>query len=240
MDEFQLYFQPKVDVRHDRVVGYEVLLRNKEQNPYYPVGKMANILKNQEEHYYFLKWFQDEMTQVLHSAPTEKFAINFAPNQLLYPETHIFFTNMQQFVEQLIIEVTEEPPLFVDTINNLGALTVDQQLHSAFLSIKEKGYYIALDDVDSGKNSLDEVLKYTSYLDQIKFSIVKCDKKDLNEETLNLFLTAWKHFSEDYHLDFIVEGIEDQETSDRLKKQGIFIQQGYYFGKPSKKIKKCC
>lgn len=240
MDEFQFYFQPKVDVRLNRVVGYEILLRNKEQNPYYPVGKMANILKNQEEHYYFLKWFQEEMVHLLYSAPTEKFSINFAPNQLLYPETHIFLTNMQQFAKQLIIEITEEAPLFAASIDNVDALTIDQQLQSAFSLIKEKGYHIALDDVGSGKNSLDEVLKYTSYLNQIKFSIVKCDKKDLNEETLNLFLTAWQQFSEDYHLDFIVEGIEDQETSDRLKEQGIFIQQGYYFGKPSKSIKKCC
>jgi len=53
-------------------------------------------------------------------------------------------------------------------------------------------------------------------------------------------LNAWQQFSEDYHLVFIVEGIEDQVTSDELKEQGILIQQGYYFGKPSKNIKKCC
>lgn len=39
MDEFQLHFQPKFDVRNNRIVGYEILLRNKEQNPYYPAVK---------------------------------------------------------------------------------------------------------------------------------------------------------------------------------------------------------
>lgn len=238
MDGFQIHFQPKVDVRHNRIIGYEILLRNKEKNPYYPSLKMDNILQNQEEHAYFLKWFQEEMLRLLDSAPTEQFSINLAPNQLLYPETHVFLTNMQHYAKQLIIEITEEAPLFIASTSDVDALTIDQQLQSAFSSIKEKGYYIALDDVGSGKNSLDEVLKYTPYLDQIKFSIVKCNKKDLNEETLNLFLTAWQQLSKDYHLEFIVEGIEDQETSDRLKEQGIFIQQGYYFGKPSKWKKK--
>lgn len=238
MDGFQIHFQPKVDVRHNRIIGYEILLRNTEQNPYYPTLKMAKILQSQEKHNCFLMWFQEEMMRLLDSTPAEQFAINFAPNQLLYPETHVFLTNMQPYAKQLIIEITEEAPLFVASTDNVDALTIDKQLQSAFSSIKEKGYHIALDDVGSGKNSLDEVLKYAPYLDQIKFSIVKCNKKDLNEETLYLFLTAWQQFSEDYHLDFIVEGIEDQETSDGLKEQGIFIQQGYYFGKPSKCIKK--
>lgn len=239
MDGFQIYFQPKVDVQHDQLIGYEILLRNKEQNPYYPALKMANILQNQEEHTPFLKWFQEELVQLLSSAPTEKFSINFAPNQLLYPETHAFFANMQQYTKQLIIEITEEAPLFAASNGDVNVLTIDQQLKSAFSLIKEKGYCIALDDVGSGKNSLDEVLKYTPYLDQIKFSLVKCAKKDLNEETLSLFLSAWQQFSEDYHLDFIVEGIEDLATSDGLKEQGIFIQQGYYFGKPAKWRGKC-
>lgn len=80
------------------------------------------------------------------------------------------------------------------------------------------------------------MLKYTSYLTQIKFSIVKCNKKNLNKETLRHFLSAWKQVAVDYHLDFIIEGIEDYETSDEMKKYGIDIQQGYYFGKPSKYI----
>ena len=240
MDEFQLHFQPKFDVRSNRIVGYEILLRNKEQNPYYPALKMDNIIHNKEEHKQFLVWFQEELVQLLKSFPAIQFSINFAPKQLFYPETHIFFANMQSYAKQLIIEITEDAPLFAASIEPVDSLTFDKKLHSIFASIKAKGYCIALDDVGSGMNSLDEVLKYVPYLDQIKFSIVKCAKKDLNEETLHLFLNAWQQFSEDYHLVFIVEGIEDQVTSDELKEQGILIQQGYYFGKPSKNIKKCC
>ncbi len=240
MDEFQLHFQPKFDVQDNRIVGYEILLRNKEQNPYYPAVKMDNIIHNKEEHKQFLVWFQEELVQLLKSFPAIQFSINFAPKQLFYPETHIFFTNMQSYAKQLIIEITEDAPLFAASIEPIDSLTFDKKFHSIFASIKAKGYCIALDDVGSGMNSLDEVLKYVPYLDQIKFSIVKCAKKDLNEETLHLFLNAWQQFSEDYHLVFIVEGIEDQVTSDELKEQGILIQQGYYFGKPSKNIKKCC
>ena len=181
MDEFQFHFQPKVDVQNHQIIGYEILLRNKEQNPYYPAKRMEKVIHHKKEHSHFLDWFQNELMQLVRVFPTVQFSINFAPRQLFYLETHLFLTKMEPYAEQLIIEITEDSPLFTASIENIDALTADQNLQSIFASIKAKGYRIALDDVGSGKNSLDEVLKYTSYLDQIKFSIVKCNKKDLKE-----------------------------------------------------------
>lgn len=239
MEDLQFHFQAKVDVQNKRLIGYEVLLRNNEQNPYYPAAKMAEVIHDRKEHSLFLKWFQEELMRLVVLCPTAQFSINFAPKQLFYPETHVFFTEMQPYAKQLTIEITEDAPFFTASNDTINSLTIDQHFLSIFASIKEKGYCIALDDVGSGRNSLEEVLKYTPYLDQIKFSMVNCSKKKLNEATLQLFLHAWKRFSEDYHLDFIIEGVEDQEMSDELKEQGMFLQQGYYFGKPSKCIKTC-
>lgn len=236
MNEFQLYFQPKVDMQDNRIIGYEILLRNKETNPFYPVQKMEEIIYNKEKHSLYLNWFQEELEQLVQLFPTVIFSINFAPKQLFYPETHAFFTKLQPYAEQLIIEITEDVPLFVASIENMNSSIIEQRLQSIFTSIKEKGYDIALDDVGSGKNSLDEVLKYTSYLKQIKFSIVKCNKKNLKEETMHLFLGAWQKIAEDYELDFVIEGIENQQISETFNEQGIFLQQGYHFGKPSKSL----
>lgn len=236
MDGFQFYFQPKVDRSENRIVGYEILLRNTEKNPYYPEKKMEKIIYNKEAHSYFLEWFQEELIRLLKLFPNVIFSVNFAPRQLLYPETHNFFKTFQPYVEQLIIEITEEAPMFSESIGKFSSEVLERQFQTTFASMKAMGYSISMDDVGSGKNSLDEVLKYTSYLTQIKFSIVKCNKKNLNKETLRHFLSAWKQVAVDYHLDFIIEGIEDHETSDEMKKYGIDIQQGYYFGKPSKYI----
>lgn len=236
MDGFQFYFQPKVDRSENRIVGYEILLRNTEKNPYYPAKQMEKIIYNKEAHSYFLEWFQEELIRLFKLFPNVIFSVNFAPRQLLYPETHNFFKTFQPYVEQLIIEITEEAPMFSESIGKFSSEVLEHQFQTTFASMKAMGYSISMDDVGSGKNSLDEVLKYTSYLTQIKFSIVKCNKKNLNKETLRHFLSAWKQVAVDYHLDFIIEGIEDYETSDEMKKYGIDIQQGYYFGKPSKYI----
>ena len=237
MDVFQFHFQPKVDVQNNHILGYEILLRNKLQSPYYPASVMEEIINNQQKHALFLEWFQKELTELVKLFPTVNFSINLAPKQLLYRETHLFLSAMQPFRDQLTIEITESPILFVEKSEFLDAEMIDGYLKNALLSIKEKGYALSLDDVGSGRNSLEQVLKYAEYIDQIKFSLIKCIHRGLDDESCQLFLKAWKNFAEMNQLELVIEGIEDQMTSDDFKELGIHLQQGYHFGKPSKNIK---
>jgi EAL domain-containing protein (putative c-di-GMP-specific phosphodiesterase class I) len=237
MDIFQFHFQPKVDTQNNQIIGYEILLRNKMEYPYYPASAMEEIINDQQKHALFIEWFQKELKELVMLFPTINFSINLAPKQLLYKETHLFLREMQSFQKQLILEITEAPILFVKSAEFLDSEIVDSYLERAILSIKEKGYTLSLDDVGSGRNSLDQVLKYAEYINQIKFSLIKCVHRGMSEEACQLFLTAWKGFAETYQLELVIEGIEDQFTSECIKEQGISLQQGYHFGKPSKNIK---
>lgn len=237
MDVFQFHFQPKVDVKNNHILGYEILLRNKLQSPYYPASVMEEIINDEQKHALFLEWFQKELTELVKLFPTVNFSINLAPKQLLYRETHLFLSTMKPYKKQLTIEITEAPILFVKSAEFLDAEMTDCYLKSAMLSIKEKGYVLSLDDVGSGRNSLEQVLKYVEYIDQIKFSLIKCVHRGLDDESCHLFLKAWENFAKTYQLELVIEGIEDQVTSDDFKEQGIHLQQGYHFGRPSKNIK---
>lgn len=237
MDVFQFHFQPKVDVQTNHILGYEILLRNKKQCPYYPASDMEDIINNRQKHALFLEWFQKELKELVVLFPTINFSINLAPRQLLYKETHLFLSEMQLVRDQLIIEITETPLLFIESDEFLDIEMVDDYLIQSILSIKEKGYKVSLDDVGSGRNSLEQVQKYAKHINQIKFSLIKCVHRGMNDETCQLFLKAWKSFAQTHQLELIIEGVEDQLTSDGIKEQGVYLQQGYHFGKPSKIIK---
>ena len=45
------------------------------------------------------------------------------------------------------------------------------------------------------------------------------------------FLSSWLFLAEHYHLKMIVEGVENERISNKLKKLGMVYQQGYYHGK---------
>jgi EAL domain-containing protein (putative c-di-GMP-specific phosphodiesterase class I) len=91
-------------------------------------------------------------------------------------------------------------------------------------------------DVGAGRNSLETVESYLEYIDQIKFSLIKYESKVVEDETIQLFLRSWNSFAKKNHLELIVEGIENKQTMIFLKSHGIYLQQGYFFGKPCKYI----
>ena len=236
MDTLQFYYQSKTNVQTNTVIGYEILLRNKEVNPYYPSFDMDTITADQEKHALFLEWFEIELKSQFQKFPNTMFSINLSPRQLLHPETHLFLTHMLHYRKNLIIEITEELITFFSTTNYHTIKEVEDKLCHSLSLIKEKGYKISLDDVGSGCNSLERVESYLSYIDQIKHSLVKNRCSDVKDETTQLFLKAWSSFAKKHHIELVVEGIEDKETMSFLSEQGIFLQQGYYLGKPCKYI----
>lgn len=232
----QLYFQPKFDVNSNTITGYEILLRNREYPPYYPATKMEQVYFNQEKHALFLKWLKKELKQVLITFPGVSLSINFSPIQLLYDETKQFFEEFQIHSDQLMIEVTEDNPFIIGAATN-EFKRIEQKLEETLAFIRGKGYKISLDDVGTGQNSFERALCYAKYLNQIKFSIVKCLKQNASIESIDYFLKAWSQFAIENEIDFVIEGIEDKATSEKLKNKGMHLQQGYYFGKPDAKLK---
>lgn len=228
----QLYYQPKINVDSNEIIGYEILLRNIDHPPYYPAAKMEKIYHNREKHSDFLVWLKKELTRVLVENPSNSLSINFSPRQLLYPETKQFFSEMRKFCDQLIVEITEDP-ILLDITEEISGKSIEDSIIAALAFIKELGYNISLDDVGTGQNSFERALEYVPYLSQIKFSIVKCLKHNASLEMIDYFLKAWYQFARENHLEIVIEGIEDQETSKMLVEKGMLLQQGYYFGKPA-------
>lgn len=228
----QLYYQPKINVDSNEIIGYEILLRNIDHPPYYPAAKMEKIYHNREKHSHFLVWLKKELTRVLVENPSNSLSINFSPRQLLYPETKQFFSEMRKFCDQLIVEITEDP-ILLDITEEISGKSIEDSIIAALAFIKELGYNISLDDVGTGQNCFERALEYVPYLSQIKFSIVKCLKHNASLEMIDYFLKAWHQFARENHLEIVIEGIEDQETSKMLVEKGMLLQQGYYFGKPA-------
>lgn len=228
----QLYYQPKINVDSNEIIGYEILLRNIDHPPYYPAAKMEKIYHNREKHSHFLVWLKKELTRVLQEYPSNSLSINFSPRQLLYSETKQFFSEMRKFCDQLIVEITEDP-ILLDITEEISGKSIEDSVIAALAFIKELGYNISLDDVGTGQNSFERALEYVPYLNQIKFSIVKCLKYNASLEMIDYFLKAWHQFARENHLEIVIEGIEDQETSKMLVEKGMLLQQGYYFGKPA-------
>ncbi len=226
-NKLKLIAQPIVDMRTEKVVSLEMLLRWPD-NPVSErnIGKVISFAEKTGLIIAIDKWVIENTLKIVKAysgrAPELKFAINISV-QSFHAKNFIDF--MQRKLEEhqvnpssIELEITEYS-LVKDMDRSLGTIN----------SIKALGVGIALDDFGTKFSSL-------NYLSKMPFDILKIDKsyvdQILNESKDFAIIKNVVNLSRDIGLSTIVEGIEVQEQRDMLVEMGCIYGQGYLFSKP--------
>ena len=204
-NRFYLVYQPiikYIDREKHIINDYEVLLRSK-QTHQFPVSEFDELISSEEKNAQFLTWYVQKIEEAMSVYPDLHLSLNFHPEQWHYEATLILLKQLSNFSRRIIIDSTEHSPHRCSTTH----LTFNH----AMTELNQMGYKVSFDDVSTGINSMTFLLKNIEYIYRIKFSIIHF--KSLNPITLNLFIDSWAHFADDYHIEFVIEGIEDQSFS---------------------------
>lgn len=218
--QFQVVFQPKMDIITGSVIGAEALVRkrNSEGGLISPVKFIPALEENKLIRY--IDFFVLEHTcKVLQQWKKEgrdlvPISVNFSRLTLLEDG---LVDSMEEIVskydlssEYIEVEITE-------TIAQIGE------------SLKKKGYKIALDDFGT---------KYTnlSMLTIIDFDILKLDGslvKGLKESKKNqVIVDSIVKMCNRIGIQIIAEGVETKEQKELLRDLGCAFAQGYYYSQP--------
>ncbi|MEA1975610.1 MAG: EAL domain-containing protein [Bacillota bacterium] len=228
-NEFELYYQNKVNAKTGLIKGVEALARWKSKSfgvigpsEFIPIIEKNNmsiifgeliIRKAFTEYEALCKKFNNkELIMSLNISPihlnSDKFTIF----------TDIITKEFEINPKFIILEITEAVLLesnniIVDRIRDLRAL----------------GFRISLDDFGTGYSSL-------NYLNKFDIDEIKIDKSFVDQiedyKTSDALLKTIINLSKEYELDLVAEGVETEEQCDYLVKLGCYIIQGYYFSKP--------
>ena len=201
--------------------SYEVLLRSRTQHCF-PEKTFLWLIEEEQRNSELMAYYSKELKKLIDANNDTKLALNLHPKQLQHPSTWLFLDTISPMKENISIELTE---------HQCGHGTADQEklIQEYIEKLKGAGFRIAIDDVGTGQNNLQLVVKNIANINAIKLSLT--DFQGLNEQILLNFLSSWLFFSEHYHLTMIVEGVESERISNELKKLGLVYQQGYYHGK---------
>ena len=96
-------------------------------------------------------------------------------------------------------------------------------------SLREKGFFIEVDDFGSGYSSLNVITELP--FDVLKIDMVfmkKIDQHPMNKDVVKMILALCRRFG----VVSVVEGVETEENYRFLKESGCDVVQGYYFSKP--------
>lgn len=227
-NELSLYYQPLVDVKTDKVMGAEVLLRW--YSPMFSLLLPESFLAVAEDSkqiieigYYSLRESIQQLAkwQMLYG---EEFylSINLSPVQLL---DESLLSKIKYLLELYEVDASSIEIEFQESI----LCQNEEQLLQTLSNIQALGINISLDNFGSESSSL-------KYLHTLPISTLKVERKLISglfsPQSTNKITSAIISMAKNLDIKVVAKGIETAEQAEFIKECGGNLYQGYYFGKP--------
>jgi diguanylate cyclase (GGDEF)-like protein/PAS domain S-box-containing protein len=226
-DEFVMEYQPTVDVRDDRMIGMEALVRWKSPDGLVPPSKFIPVAEESGLILDIGRWVLKTACAQLRAwqkegLPPLRLAANLSPLQF-----------KQGNLVEMVSEVLRETGLGADQLElEINEHTIMERSRDAMATLRrlhELGVHLCVDDFGTGYSSL-------AYLKQFPVHRLKIDKSFIADITGNsdaaAVVRAMTAMARNLGLDVVAEGVETRAQLDFLRAAGCDAYQGYYFSVP--------
>ena len=224
-DELQLLYQPIVDVKSERISGFEALIRWRRESAeivspskFIPIAEESNLIVPIGE------WIiRTACATIAGLGPDYRVAVNVSPRQFANEKLPATILNAVAAAgiepQQLELEITEG--VFLDeSLENL----------EMFQKLKRTGVRLALDDFGTGYSALGYLKK--APFDKIKidqsFVLGAADKNSMNAAIISSIVGLAGALG----METTAEGVETHDDLALIRGLGCSHVQGYIYGKP--------
>ena len=227
-DEFEMYYQPQMNVETDEIIGAEALIRwhHPEKgllmpDEFIPLSEESGIIVKLEE-WIFDRIMQDTKKMITHMGGfnLDHIAINISTIHFMEPH----------FVEKMMLLVNKhevEPEWFELEITESGIMRNIDDAVSKIKELKNFGFTFSIDDFGTGYSSL-------SHLKELPVDVIKIDQsfiRNMNEDD-EMIIEAVVSIGQKFNLEVLAEGVESNEILKYLKDINCNSYQGHYAHTP--------
>jgi predicted signal transduction protein with EAL and GGDEF domain len=222
--EFELHYQPVVNLESSEISGFEALIRW--NHPKSGLISPASFIPLAEEIGFIVplgEWVIREACRTASRWPEHlHVAVNISAVQFRHPGL------MQVIVGALAASAL--PPARLEIEITESVLLQDTDMTLALLhQLRALGIRIAMDDFGTGYSSL-------TYLQCFPFDKIKIDRsfvKDITENVGSLnIVRAVAQLASGMGMAATAEGVETKEQLERITQEGCTEMQGYFFSRP--------
>jgi diguanylate cyclase (GGDEF)-like protein len=223
-DWLEVYYQPKIDLKDEKLIGTEALLRWNDEKfgtispgEFIPIAEETGIII--ELGRYVLK---KVFTQIKTWEESRVNYINVAVNVSVKQFRDI---SLPKFISNLLKEYELSPSVLEMEVTESAIKYGDKMLYEFI----KKDIKIAIDDFGTG---------YSSYnrLSSLGLNILKIDKSFIDfincDLRKNLIVKNIIELAHILDMKVVAEGVEQEHQMKTLKEYGCDIIQGYYYSKP--------
>lgn len=226
-DEFVVFYQPKLCLKSNRIIGTEALVRW--QHPtlgllgpgqFIPLAEEAGLISAIGE------IVLDKACRQTHAWHHLGFPISTSVNVVAQ---QLQRGNLVDIVDRVLLN-TELDPLTLELELTESSFMEDKDIVRTTLeNLRYRGIKIALDDFGTGYSSL-------SYLRDFPIDVLKIDQSFVfrigQTEKDDAIVKAIFAMGHSLGMDIVAEGVETVENLDFLKAQGCDMVQGYLISRP--------
>lgn len=227
-DEFEVYYQPVMNVKEGRFLSAEALVRLRDEElgfispeEFIPLAEENNLIHEIGELVFgkvcrFIHSLRDT------SLTNIRIGVNLSPLQCArHLLAERYTTIMEAYCirpDQIVLELTET-----------SHFTDNDTMTENIQKLSDMGIRFYLDDFGSGYASLD-------YLFRLPVDVVKIDKsilwKAMEDEHAMLIFTSTVELLKQLKKEIVVEGVETEEMVRLSCSLGCDYLQGYFYSKP--------
>ena len=225
---FTLYFQPKVDVKYNKIIGFEALVRwNSEKLGYVspaefiPYAEETGLIIPISE--IIIEKACEELGN-LRDAGYSKLPISINISSI-----HFQQADFLDSIQKILVRNNTSAHNFEIEVTERTVMNNDVDTISKLVRLKQLGFKISIDDFGTGYSSL-------SYLVRFPVDYLKIDKSFI-QHIVNLadkqaIVDAIIQMAHRLNMQVIAEGVESSQQLNQLATMGCDFIQGYYYSKP--------
>jgi diguanylate cyclase len=226
--EFQVYYQPQVDLNTGYITGIEALLRW--QHPqrgmispktFIPIAEDLGLITPLGAWVLYTACAQVKRWHEQYGIPI-KLSVNLSMRQFQHG-------NLVDTVAQVLQDTGLDPRLLILELTESSLMEQVNTTIATLQQLKLLGLEISIDDFGTGYSSL-------TYLSKLPIDSLKIDQTFVSQLTINdnaaVISNAIIAMAQQLHLNVVAEGVENQRQLDFLHDSGCRSVQGYFYSPP--------
>ncbi|WP_227775097.1 GGDEF domain-containing phosphodiesterase [Paenibacillus sp. NAIST15-1] len=225
--EFELYYQPQVDMSTYRIVGMEALVRwNHPERGLIPPGEFISLAEENGFIVALGTWIMEEACR--QNKQWQDKGLERIPVSVNLSVRQFEMNNLTETVQE-VLQRTGLEPQYLD-LEITESMTMEVSRASQTLrKLKDMGVAISIDDFGTGYSSLHYLKNFPIHRLKIDRSFVRDLQQDPNDAAIVSAIIALGH---NMNMQVIAEGVETKEQLVFLQNNQCDNIQGYYFSPP--------
>lgn len=229
-EEFEVWYQPKYDMRDGKIKGAEALIRWRDgKDTLLAPGEFIPIFEHNGQ---IIQLDKEVIRQVCRDiAEIRSLGIQSVPVSINLSRLHLEHFGIVKTIEETIKKYEINPAQLSFEITESALIHNADALDYIVCQLHKLGVTVEMDDYGVGTSTISSLLSS-------KFDVLKLDKSFIDQigETSNdIVIQSTICMARKLNMEVVAEGIECEKQVSFLVANGCYLGQGFYFSKPLEK-----